>query len=101
MSKSSKTQSKMRRLKEKRARKAAMRLRYEKYRESGQNSKSKRAKKAIMKMAKTVDHPDGKCGNPACQKCFKISFKPFLKGGKPHKMPQWMYNKWLESQKAA
>jgi hypothetical protein len=38
------------------------------------------------------------CGNPGCTTCHDVHFRPFLKDGVPHRMPQWMYRTWwLES----
>jgi len=103
MSKNAKAQSKKRRLDEKRARKAAQRARYERYRLDGRNTKSKRAKSQNKrgKRAKTVDHPEGKCGNVACIKCNGLSFRGFLNSkGAPDHMPQWMYQQFKEQRSA-
>jgi hypothetical protein len=71
MSKKSKKQQKEKRLQKKRARKLANRALYDSRRDAGQNTKSKRARasKKKHKLAKTVDHPEGKCGNIGCMKC--------------------------------
>jgi len=72
MSKKAKKASKEKNLQAKRARRAANKSRYQKMRESGQNSKSKysRAVNKNTKKAGGVDHPEGHCGNHACNKCF-------------------------------
>ena len=71
MSKASKKAAKQKNLQKKRARKAANRARYDELRASGKNSKSKRFVKKSKKtrLAKTVSHPEGACGNIACKKC--------------------------------
>jgi hypothetical protein len=72
MSKKSKKASKEKNLQAKRARRAANKARYQKMRESGQNSKSKRAvsRGKVTKKAGGVSHPEGHCGNHACNRCF-------------------------------
>jgi hypothetical protein len=72
MSKKAKQASKQKNLMAKRARKAANRSRFQKMRESGQNSKTKhsRAVNKRDRKVKNVDHADGHCGNFACTKCF-------------------------------
>lgn len=98
MSKKSRAGGKEKRLKEKRARKDAMRSLYKKYAEQGRMKGSKRAKKAKKKPISMISHPEGACGNPGCRKCFGVNYKPFLnKLGKPENMPRWMYISWLGS----
>ncbi len=62
-----------RRLSQKRARKAAAKLKYEQWKKEGRNSKSKRVKlKAKQLRKKTVRlarHLEGPCGNLGCKKC--------------------------------
>lgn len=98
MSKKSKTKSKERRLKDKAQRKATQRALYESYMKQGKNTKSKRAvknsKATKSKRVSNISHPDGKCGNPGCMKCFGIYFKAFLTGGLPRNMPHWMWLRW-------
>lgn len=97
MSKKSKTKSKERRKREKATRKAAQRARYEAYMRAGQNSKSKRSRISSKKKPRgpsTISHPDGRCGNVGCTKCFGVHFKPFLVKGQPKGMPQWMWLRW-------
>ena len=95
MSKSSKSKSKDERRKAKRARKQAMIAKYQKWRDESKNNKSKRSmRKGSAKKLSTISHPDGKCGNIGCTKCFSINFKPFLVDGVPHKMPHRMYIRW-------
>jgi len=97
MSKKSKAGGKEKRLKEKRIRKATMQAKYKKFAELGQNTKSKRSVKGKRgRTARIQDHPHGKCGNPACNKCFDIHFGPFLIKGNPRGMPQHMFLKWRE-----
>lgn len=71
MSKSSKKRQKEKRLILKRARKAANKARFEELKRLGQNSKSKRylSKRKKRRLAKTVSHPEGSCGNIGCVKC--------------------------------
>jgi len=72
MSKKAKKASKAKNLQAKRTRRDANRARYQALAKSGQNSKSLRAR-AVNKhnrKVKTVDHPDGHCGNHACTRCF-------------------------------
>lgn len=97
MSKASKAKVKERRQKEKHAKKQAKIALYESYRKQGINSKSKRFrnKNAQKKLATSIDHPYGKCGNHGCIKCYGLNFKPFLNRlGRPVNMSQWMWLKW-------
>jgi len=96
MSRKSKSKSKEKRRKEKRARRQAMRAKYEAFRIAGKNTKSKRfaARSKKRKTLKLSTHPLGKCGNSGCQKCFGISFRNFLRDGKPYRMPQKMFLAW-------
>lgn len=94
-SKAARAGGKLKRLKEKRARKDAMRAQYKKFAEQGRVKGSKRAKKAMKKNISLVSHPCGPCGNPGCKKCFSVNYKPFLnKDGKPENMPQWMWQRY-------
>lgn len=68
MSKASKKLSRQRNLQQKRARKVANKAKYESWRLAGENSKSKK-KNNKNKLANTISHPDGKCGNIGCKKC--------------------------------
>jgi hypothetical protein len=106
MSKKSKKKAKLKRRSDKAARKAAQRARYEGYMKAGTNKKSKRSqRKGKSKTGRSGSHPFGECGNPGCIKCYGIHFRGFLKNGKPHGMPQWMWMRWTvltkEEQKRA
>ena len=71
MSKGAKSRSKERRRREKAARKAAMKARYESYRDKGINTKSKRYRNNLKdRTVSGFDHPEGHCGNIGCKKCF-------------------------------
>ncbi len=71
MSKAKKTASKIKRLKEKKARKEANKLKYLSWRDHGINQKSKRfLKTSGKKRASGFDHPNGACGNVGCARCF-------------------------------
>ena len=72
MSKKAKLANREKRLQSKRAKKAANKSRYAELRERGINSKSKRSVSNSKKKNRVslLDHPNGNCGNPACQKCF-------------------------------
>ena len=95
MSKASKTKSKEKRKKDKAARKAAQTAIYVGYMKQGTNGKSKRSrKKSLGAGISAMSHPDGKCGNMGCIKCFGIYFRPFLSKGEPLNMPNWMWLKW-------
>lgn len=101
MSKKAKKAAKNKRLAAKRAKKKAQQDRYKKYAEMGQNTKSKRARRKGKKTASMKDHPDGRCGNPACEKCHGVRFGGWLDKatkrllpGHPHKM--WL--KWVQAQ---
>ena len=100
MSKKCKTQAKERRLREKRARKESQKLRYKSYAVAGGNSKSKRYSRNSSNRTLSTAHSLGKCGNIGCIRCFGVNFNPFLVKGKPHRMPQRMYIRWLEQQAA-
>ncbi len=52
----------------KRAIKMANRAKYESWRDAGENSKTKRHRKG-RRLANTVSHPEGPCGNIGCKKC--------------------------------
>lgn len=98
MSKSSKAAAREKRKQSKFARKRAKKALYASYAEKGANKKSKRfLKKGLKKLAKGIKHAfTGKCGNPGCKKCYGIYFGAFLKKGKPHRMPHWMYLAWCK-----
>jgi hypothetical protein len=96
MSKKSRAKGKQKRLKEKRARKAAMKAQYQRFAGMGANSKSKRFRSRVKKTIRAISHPDGSCGNSGCIKCHKINYQGFLKDGKPYRMPQWMYLRWVK-----
>jgi hypothetical protein len=72
MSKKAKKTNRERRLQRKRAIKNANKTRYAELKRLGQNSKSKRFMRQSKryKLVRTVDHPNGACGNIACKKCF-------------------------------
>ena len=101
MSKKSKTKAKEKRKNQKAARKAAQRALYESYMKQGKNTKSKRARKneKTAKKVSAISHPDGKCGNPGCIRCFGIHYRPFLQKGVPYRMPHWMWMRWSELSK--
>lgn len=82
MSKTSKKKNKQKNLMAKRARRQANKARYQKMRESGQNTKSVRARgvNKLNRKANRVDHPDGHCGNVACKKCFPTFSTPARRG---------------------
>lgn len=84
---------------EKAKRKAAKRAQYETFKATGQNQKSKRVRLRVQRRSVVVraKHPHY-CGNHACHVCFPIDFKPFLRDGEPHQMPQWMYRIWKAKQ---
>ena len=86
MSKKAKKASKEKNLMAKRARRAANKARYQKMRESGQNSKSKRAvsRGKVTKKAGGVSHPEGNCGNFGCLRC---SSKRVATGVTPYSKP--------------
>lgn len=71
MSKKYKAKQKQKRLDKKRAIKASNKARYAELRRLGQNTKSKRSVRQSKKskLAKKIDHPNGKCGNIGCKKC--------------------------------
>lgn len=99
MSKNAKTKNKIKRDAAKRARKAAKQLQYQKWAEQGKNTKSKRFMSRVKSIrCSTVSHPYGRCGNPACDKCFETNFNQFISKGKPKGMPQWMYLRWTKTQ---
>lgn len=73
MSKKSKQKNREEHLQSKRARRTANKARYAELKRLGVNSKSKRSIKAgKRKLALSVSHPDGHCGNIACKICFSI-----------------------------
>ncbi len=69
MSKSGKTRRKLKRLAAKRAKKAAMRARYEAFKATGQNSKRAVLKRQRKKTVRNQRHLVA-CGNVGCKKCF-------------------------------
>lgn len=74
MSKKSKSISKQKNLREKQAKKAAMRAQYESYKRSGENTKSTRSRRKNKRVKRTKGlHLITHCGNPACKKCFKVT----------------------------
>lgn len=74
MSKKIKAANKEKNLQAKRARKAANRAKYAALMTAGRNGKSYRSVKAGKKKRRmaSVDHPNGRCGNVACKKCFPV-----------------------------
>jgi hypothetical protein len=96
MSKNSRAKSKQERLKKKRAKKAATKARYQKYAEAGRNKKSKRFKSKKRKTISKKDHPNGRCGNPGCIRCFGLRAERFLVDGVPRGMPHKIWLKWKE-----
>ena len=74
MSKKSKAKAKLKRLNQKRGRRASRQAQYETFRKLGQNKKSKRFRKGMKdKTVKGIRHPFSDCGNLACIKCFDFS----------------------------
>lgn len=70
MSKKAKAESKKKRLAKKRARREANKRKYQELAQLGMNTKSKRFRKNSKSRHNIlVDHPDGRCGNLACNKC--------------------------------
>ena len=95
MSKKSKAKAKRKRRDKKRARKATQQALYDSYKKQGINTKSKRARKSAKnKGPKATNHLDGRCGNIGCIKCHGVHMKPYLRKGKPNRMPSWMYKLW-------
>ena len=98
MSKASKIRSAEERRKIKFARKRRKRELYFKYGEEGKSKSSKRFISKKRKFAKNTSHKDGKCGNPACRKCFGINFHNFIKNGIAKNMPNWMWSEYIANQ---
>ena len=71
MSKKAKAQAKEKRLKKKRATKAAQPAKYEAWTLEGKNKKSKRTRiaRGRVKAVKSRNHPNGYCGNIGCIRC--------------------------------
>lgn len=95
MSKKAKKAAKNKRLVAKRQKKQAQKDRYKKYAELGQNTKSKRARRKGQKTARMTSHPDGRCGNPACEKCFGVRFGGWLNEAKNALLPGHPHRLWL------
>ncbi len=94
--KDSRAKSKLRRKKERTARKASRQAQYERWRDLGINTKSKRQVKKGRKGPRMRRHAIGNCGNPGCIRCFGVGFGPFLdKLGAPFNMPHWMWRLWV------
>ena len=74
MSKSSKAASRTKRLQQRRARREANRLLYERRKQAGINGKSQRARRSAKtnRLVNVFDHPNGRCGNLACKRCFVV-----------------------------
>lgn len=74
MSKKIKAANKEKNLQAKRTRKAANKAKYASLMAAGRNGKSYRSVKAGKKKRKvaSIDHPNGRCGNLACKKCFSV-----------------------------
>lgn len=72
MSKRSKRAEAVRRKIEKRAQKQAMRDQYKQWALEGRNRKSKRVvlRQRSERLVKDHKHPDGRCWNVGCRKCF-------------------------------
>lgn len=99
MSKASKTRAKQKNKKDKKARKEAKQTLYESYKRQGNNTKSRRSKTKIKRVGpRKRIHPTGRCGNPGCIKCYGVFYGPFLKDGRPNKMPNWMWKRWMKEQ---
>ena len=74
MSKKSKAKSKLKRLNQKRARKAGLQAQYESYKKEGRNRKSKRFRKNSKgNTVRGEKHTTLYCGNLGCLRCFDIS----------------------------
>jgi hypothetical protein len=91
MSKASKSKKREERKQEKYAAKRKKREMYFQYAKEGRKKGSKRFRSKIIKIVKNILHKDGKCGNPACQKCYRINFYSFIKKGKTVGMPHWIW----------
>ena len=74
MSKKSKATAKQVRLNKKRAIKMANKAKYQGWARDGDNTKSKRSRSSNRKnkLAKTVSHSMGHCGNLACVRCYPL-----------------------------
>jgi hypothetical protein len=76
MSKKAKSEAKLRRRAQKRARKAGERAKYEAWKAAGQNTKSRRVKlraKRLRRVAlRSHSHAEGPCGNIGCKHCNPI-----------------------------
>lgn len=72
MSKNTKATARQKRLNKKRALKIANKAKYESWRNSGINNKSSRSRRSTSKnkLAKSIDHSMGHCGNLACKRCY-------------------------------
>ena len=74
--KGAKTRAKEKARKAKRARKDAQQLKYQSFRDQGQNQKSKRftlnSKRRKNNSATKHQHLISNCGNPGCKQCFPI-----------------------------
>lgn len=93
-SRAAQTKKQKERLAKKRALKQQKAALYESYKRAGKNKLSKRFRRNQKKLVKDHDHPQGVCGNPGCEKCHGVSFRPYLKKGKPCDMPHRLYLKW-------
>lgn len=69
MSQKSKSAAKLKRRKDKRARKDAQKAEYANYRDQGINQKSKRFRRNQKRIVGGKNHADGPCGNVGCQRC--------------------------------
>lgn len=95
MSRKSRTKAKEKRRADKAYRKEQQRSLYEGFMKTGKNTKSKRSIKSGKKNSVNgISHPEGRCGNPGCIKCFSINYTSFLFRGQPKSMPQWMWARW-------
>lgn len=72
MSKKAKAAARLKRLSQKRAKKAANKARWREMARIGENTKSDRYVKRLKKnkITNTVSHKDGPCGNIACAMCY-------------------------------
>lgn len=95
--------AKEKRKKEKQAEKARKAALYASFKEQGKTKLSKRftAKQKRGATAATKHrHLERACGNPACKRCFGVSYAGFVDAnGVPKKMPQYMFLIWKEDNK--
>ena len=101
MSKASRKRRKDSRSERKKKKKSERSELYAKFAEDGKQKESGRSFRNKVKTLKDKAHGAANCGNPACQKCNKMTFSGFFKkAGKfmiPFEMPHWMYLRWINN----